>query len=688
MLAAVATVLALCQPPTASISDATCPVTVAGLDTSCANNYTSVYFGETSLQTFRAPQRAIRKITVWRAASQDSSLIGINLRVLATDGTGFPLVSAVVLDGHTQVVPYGDGVHPVRFDFLFDPPALLPSPGTYCLALQADPCWGSWTLLVADRSKSPTTDYPDGSLWFTGKYGCPDIRPPVQFPQGDLIFQVEFCIPWCTVANEGDVASLSCPPGSVVSDILFASYGNPTGTCEGFQSGSCESPASRQIVENACLGQPGCSVPASSELFGDPCPGQPKRLAILASYHRLAPDLRITRVQVPAGIADPMLATYTVANFGSVRAGPFYTEIKLSPDSVDTQPALLWSKGEQGLGPGDSVTVAGFLTLPTDGSGRYMQLRVDARNQVDEQLESNNDLQIPFVYAPPSIRSIQDVPNDEGGAVTVRFQGSVFDDAASPAPVRAYEVYRHDRNGPWELVASTPALGLGEYALDVKTEADSTASSGPAGRTDLFVRATTADTTAYFDSPLASGASVDNLAPAPPARFQAAYYPNRVALSWGTSPAKDVQRYRLYRMLAAPKLITETADTTYADSAGNVFTHYGLTAVDAQGNESAMASTAFSGSVHLGLQGATPNPVTHGPITVTFMLQTSRPARLELIDVAGRRVEAREVGGMGPGLHSATLGSDLQAGIYFVRLVREDRGADSVVGTKRVVVLR
>jgi hypothetical protein len=98
-------------------------------------------------------------------------------------------VSAVVLNGPTIAVPYGDGEHHVRFDFLFDPPFSLPAVGTYCFALQASPCFGFWDL-VADDLKD---DYHGGSMWAFGRSDC-YLRPfPQQFPVTDLIFEIEFC---------------------------------------------------------------------------------------------------------------------------------------------------------------------------------------------------------------------------------------------------------------------------------------------------------------------------------------------------------------------------------------------------------------------------------------------------------------------------------------------------------------
>lgn len=53
---------------------------------------------------------------------------------------------------------------------------------------------------------------------------------------------------------------------------------------------------------------------------------------------------------------------------------------------------------------------------------------------------------------------------------------------------------------------------------------------------------------------------------------------------------------------------------------------------------------------------------------MAFSLAGHEAAQLELTDVTGRRVTAREVGSLGPGPHQVVLGSGLASGVYFVRL--------------------
>jgi hypothetical protein len=85
-----------------------------------------------------------------------------------------------------------------------------------------------------------------------------------------------------------------------------------------------------------------------------------------------------------------------------------------------------------------------------------------------------------------------------------------------------------------------------------------------------------------------------------------------------------------------------------------------------------------------GLEGARPNPAV-GPLTVAFTLPRSEPATLELLDVSGRRILSREVGGNGPGRHVMRLGECgcTPPGIYWLRLTQTGQSL-----VKRAVVIK
>jgi hypothetical protein len=87
----------------------------------------------------------------------------------------------------------------------------------------------------------------------------------------------------------------------------------------------------------------------------------------------------------------------------------------------------------------------------------------------------------------------------------------------------------------------------------------------------------------------------------------------------------------------------------------------------------------------LALGGISPNPLTGGHALVRFTLDGTTDGRLEVLDVAGRRVFASAVGRLGPGSHTLDLDAShrLSNGVYLVRLTSAGRTL-----TSRAVLMR
>ncbi|KAK4284853.1 hypothetical protein QN277_001631 [Acacia crassicarpa] len=78
-------------------------------------------------------------------------------------------------------------------------------------------------------------------------------------------------------------ASLKCPNQKRIVNVDFVSFGNPKGFCGGFTMGNCSVTATKQIVEQQCLGKMSCSIPMDPKVLlknGDVCPNIRKTLAI------------------------------------------------------------------------------------------------------------------------------------------------------------------------------------------------------------------------------------------------------------------------------------------------------------------------------------------------------------------------------------------------------------------------
>ena len=330
-----------------------------------------------------------------------------------------------------------------------------------------------------------------------------------------------------------------------------------------------------------------------------------------------------------------------------------------------------------------------------------------------------------------SIAGVRDVPNDQGGRIKLSWDASYLDLASDPN-LNWYEVYRsvppnvaarataagtHIVASPaevsgasrrallttvtnattyyWEYLATLNAQHfLPGYSYLAATSGDSIGASNP--KTVFMVVARNATGSFYWLSLPDSGYSVDNLPPFTPAPFTGQYSAGATHLHWNRNREPDLANYQLYRGAIASfvpgpaSLIAAPPDTGFADS-GPAGSFYKLSAVDAHGNESMFASLTPAGTLEVGgdrrlsfaLAGPHPNPARGNRMRVEFVLAVATPARLELLDVSGRLVAAREVGTLGAGSHSIDLaaGRRLPPGLYLVRLTQgtETRTVRAVV---------
>jgi len=171
-----------------------CSIQTVGLDTSQATTSGGAFLGEAPGQTFLARDTLTRSLTVWRMASEDTNLYGMHLYITETDSTGMPLTDHMVLDGPTLYNPYGDGIHPIPFQWVFDPPVALPRRGLYAFFLRMTPCVLGYFDVLARESAEDL--YPEGHFWWTPRSanaGCVLLRAPYSNPAADMIFRMEFC---------------------------------------------------------------------------------------------------------------------------------------------------------------------------------------------------------------------------------------------------------------------------------------------------------------------------------------------------------------------------------------------------------------------------------------------------------------------------------------------------------------
>ncbi len=77
--------------------------------------------------------------------------------------------------------------------------------------------------------------------------------------------------------------------------------------------------------------------------------------------------------------------------------------------------------------------------------------------------------------------------------------------------------------------------------------------------------------------------------------------------------------------------------------------------------------------IALALEGARPNPASLGRVAIAFTLPSDGPARMDLYDLAGRRVRSRAIEPATAGRHVLDLaaGDRLAPGVYFVKLTQD-----------------
>nr|AIG56503.1 secreted protein [Achlya hypogyna] len=182
-------------------------------------------------------------------------------------------------------------------------------------------------------------------------------------------------------AKEGNTLSFVCPAGEVISQVLFASYGTPTGTLPNYVVGWCAATQSVAIVQSLCLGAKSCKVRASDAVFGDPCYGTVKRLnAVVQCVDESivggrVPDGATLRLACPANqkIGDVAFASYGT----STGSFPYFSTGKCNaPTSTATIASLCLGRPSCDVAASPSV----FGGDPCKGTNKTLAAQVNCIN--------------------------------------------------------------------------------------------------------------------------------------------------------------------------------------------------------------------------------------------------------------------------------------------------------------------
>jgi len=274
----------------------------------------------------------------------------------------------------------------------------------------------------------------------------------------------------------------------------------------------------------------------------------------------------------------------------------------------------LWNE-EAKLNACDSASEDAF-GVPVNISENYI---VCGAPKDDDRGNESGSAYIYQLEPRPQLYSINDVPNDQGGNVTLKWNASFLDigknlsfysiwralpegELSELTKVSAKDitkdfsgnVYRSESsNGKdyaWEWLANQPAYRFESYSYTASTLYDSMSTTD--GKHYFLILAHTINPEIFYNSNIDSGYSVDNLAPAPPANLTASVVENAIELNWEKSAEPDFSVYIIYRN---GSIYATTSQNNYIDANVEIGQSYSykLTAVDVHENNSDFSEEAL-----------------------------------------------------------------------------------------------
>jgi len=425
-----------------------------------------------------------------------------------------------------------------------------------------------------------------------------------------------------------------------------------------------------------------------------------------------------------------------VAVWNDNRSGDY----DLYAQRFDAAGAVSWAAG--GVVFCDAAEDQEYQRLIPDGFGGVMAAWQDERSVSLDIYAQAFDGEGRAVLLEPEIRSVSDVPDDQGGTVYLRWNAARLDllmnetmshytiwraiDAGEAAlliengavTLESLSASGAAGQGPvirtetlagttwfWELVDSPDAFYFESYGVTVATLFDSTAVCDEYHYFQVIAHTT--DPGVFWISAPDSGRSVDNLSPCAPLALTGTrqYLPDGLLLAWAANAETDLECYRVYRGLgeefvpSEDNLLGSPRETVCFDSEWSPGTGYcyKVSAVDVNGNESDRAllrSESVTGGdgadtpPAFSLLQNYPNPFNPSTM-VAFILAQRAHVRLTIYDPAGRLVRVLMDGTLQAGRHEEAwdgcdgTGGQAASGVYFCRLE-----AGKFEQTRKIILLR
>ena len=173
---------------------------------------------------------------------------------------------------------------------------------------------------------------------------------------------------WGT-GSEGDSIQEFAPEGKIFTEVLFASYGTPTGADGQFQQGACHAENSYQIVADEFIGNSEGNLTFDNSTFGNPCGDTAKTFAIVLAYEDDPTPTTTTTTEVPTTTTttDVPSGTTTVP---SVTTTTTTTTTTTSTTTTTLAPVALYAVGD--IGPSGGKIF--YVSMSRAEGSRYFEM--------------------------------------------------------------------------------------------------------------------------------------------------------------------------------------------------------------------------------------------------------------------------------------------------------------------------
>jgi len=388
---------------------------------------------------------------------------------------------------------------------------------------------------------------------------------------------------------------------------------------------------------------------------------------------------------------------------------------RLTPTQIDS---IQWEMTSDGGGNFDLVIPGEWEKVTSPGSSLAWRSTHYPRSSLSNP--ECSELTVDWLYEFPAILYVEDVPDDEGGWVKIRFDRSGYDFAdEAEHPIEEYKVWRRVIEtstgietssaflaemppGTWEqqtTISASQAIGYMAYS---NTAVDSGAVG--AEQSVFVVSAHTSEPSTWWISPPESAYSVDNTPPSAPTNFSVTYNTAKGNhLHWSKSTELDVHYYAIHRgevedfPVDVSNRVYKKVGSNWDDPIPEGWRYYyKIAAVDVAGNKSdAVMPGTVSGITTETIPGSFAlHPNTPNPFNPSTVIHYDVPAggghvSIKIYSVSGRLVRTLVDENRPAGVHTTEWdgrgqnGEQVSSGVYFYRL-----NAEGIVQTRRMVFLK